>query len=66
MRSPPGRHDPAGEVGVVGLAVHGLDRLVKSLLVNNTGINPTYCPIVDLDLDAARRVVEVNCVASLS
>jgi NAD(P)-dependent dehydrogenase (short-subunit alcohol dehydrogenase family) len=35
-------------------------------LVNNTGISPTYCPIVDLDLDAARRVVEVNCVASLS
>jgi NAD(P)-dependent dehydrogenase (short-subunit alcohol dehydrogenase family) len=26
-------------------------------LVNNTVINPTYCPIVDLDLDAARRVV---------
>lgn len=35
-------------------------------LVNNTGINPAYGPMVELDLDAARRVVEVNCLASLS
>lgn len=35
-------------------------------LVNNTGINPTYGPMVELDLDVARRVVEVNCLASLS
>jgi NAD(P)-dependent dehydrogenase (short-subunit alcohol dehydrogenase family) len=35
-------------------------------LVNNTGINPTYGPMVELDLDMARRVVEVNCLASLS
>jgi 3-oxoacyl-[acyl-carrier protein] reductase len=36
------------------------------LLVNNTGINPVYGPMVDLDLDAARKVVEVNCLAALS
>ncbi len=36
------------------------------LLVNNTGINPAYGPIVDLDLGAARKVVEVNCIAALS
>ncbi|GAA1948895.1 SDR family oxidoreductase [Nocardioides panacihumi] len=36
------------------------------LLVNNTGINPVYGPLVDLDLDAARKVVEVNCVAAVS
>ena len=35
-------------------------------LVNNTGINPTYGPMVELDLDVARRVVEVNCLASLA
>lgn len=35
-------------------------------LVNNTGINPMYGPMVELDLDVARRVVEVNCLASLS
>jgi 3-oxoacyl-[acyl-carrier protein] reductase len=36
------------------------------LLVNNAGINPVYGPLVDLDLDAARKIVEVNCLASLS
>ncbi|GCD88144.1 SDR family oxidoreductase [Nocardioides sp. LS1] len=36
------------------------------LLVNNTGINPVYGPLVDLDLDAARKVVEVNCIAAVS
>jgi len=36
------------------------------LLVNNAGINPTYGPMVELDLGAARKVVEVNCIAALS
>lgn len=35
-------------------------------LVNNTGINPTYGPIVELDLDAARKTFEVNCIAALA
>jgi NAD(P)-dependent dehydrogenase (short-subunit alcohol dehydrogenase family) len=36
------------------------------LLVNNTGINPAYGPMVELDLGAARKAVEVNCIAALS
>ena len=36
------------------------------LLVNNTGINPVYGPMVELDLAAARKIVEVNCLAALS
>ena len=36
------------------------------LLVNNAGINPAYGRLVDLDLDAARKIVEVNCIAALS
>ena len=35
-------------------------------LVNNTGINPVHGPMVELDLDAARKIVEVNCIAALS
>ena len=35
------------------------------LLVNNTGINPVYGPLMELDLDAARKIVEVNAVAAL-
>jgi NAD(P)-dependent dehydrogenase (short-subunit alcohol dehydrogenase family) len=36
------------------------------LLVNNTGINPVYGRLVDLDLDAARKIFEVNALAALS
>jgi len=35
-------------------------------LVNNTGINPAYGPMIDLDLDVARKIVEVNNIAALS
>lgn len=36
------------------------------LLVNNTGINPVYGPMIELDLAAARKIVEVNCLAALA
>jgi NAD(P)-dependent dehydrogenase (short-subunit alcohol dehydrogenase family) len=36
------------------------------LLVNNAGINPAYGPLMQLDLGAARKIVEVNCIAALS
>lgn len=36
------------------------------LLVNNTGINPVYGPLMDIDLDAARKIVDVNCIAAVS
>ena len=37
-----------------------------TLMVNNTGINPVFGPLMDLDLDAARRIVETNCLAALA
>jgi 3-oxoacyl-[acyl-carrier protein] reductase len=42
-------------------AFGGLD-----LLVNNTGINPVYGPLVEIDLDAARKILEVNVLGALS
>lgn len=36
------------------------------LLVNNTGINPVAGPLVDLDLDAARKIAETNVVSTLA
>ncbi|CAI7980127.1 putative short chain dehydrogenase [Frankia sp. Hr75.2] len=36
------------------------------LLVNNTGINPTFGPMTELEPAAARKIVEVNCIAALS
>ncbi|GAB2867245.1 SDR family oxidoreductase [Nocardioides pacificus] len=36
------------------------------LLVNNTGINPVFGGLVDLEHKAARKIFEVNCLAALS
>ncbi len=39
----------------------GLDHLV-----NNTGINPVYGPMLDTELDVARKIMEVNVLAAFS
>jgi NAD(P)-dependent dehydrogenase (short-subunit alcohol dehydrogenase family) len=36
------------------------------ILVNNAGINPVYGPLMDLGLDAARKVLEVNLLSTLA
>lgn len=36
------------------------------MLVNNTGINPTYGPLVELEHGVARKMFEVNVLAALS
>ena len=36
-----------------------------AILVNNAGINPQYGPLVDADLDAVRKIFDVNVVAAL-
>ncbi|WP_125610156.1 SDR family oxidoreductase [Specibacter cremeus] len=48
-----------------------LDAVVREfggldILVNNAGINPVYGPLATLDLDAARKVFEVNVLATLA
>ena len=35
-------------------------------LVNNTGINPTYGRMIEMDLEPARKIFEVNVLAALS
>ncbi|WP_067848502.1 SDR family oxidoreductase [Nocardia lijiangensis] len=35
------------------------------ILVNNTGINPIYGALMDADLDAVRKIFDVNVVAAL-
>jgi len=35
------------------------------VLVNNTGINPTFGPLVDADLNAVRKIFDVNVVGAL-
>jgi NAD(P)-dependent dehydrogenase (short-subunit alcohol dehydrogenase family) len=68
---------PQHALGIAGHAddsyhqIDVLDRAVATfgsvdLLVNNTGINPAFGPMADLDLDVARKIFEVNCLAALS
>ena len=61
----------AGRVDDVGhqaeVVKHAVDVFGSAdLLVNNAGINPTFGPLVELDLAVARKIVEVNCLAALS
>jgi 3-oxoacyl-[acyl-carrier protein] reductase len=56
--------DVQHQADAVRTAIDAFGRI--DFLVNNTGINPVYGPLVDLDLAAARKIVEVNCIAAVS
>ena len=56
--------DPEHQADTVRAAIEAFGSL--DLLVNNAGINPAYGPMVELDLGAARKVVEVNVLAALA
>lgn len=59
--------------GNAGDAAHRADAVARTvatfsrldMLVSNVGINPTYGPLVETDLAAARKVFDVNYVAAL-
>ena len=81
-RRPEALEEAVAQLGDRAIAVAGnagdgehqqevIDRVIGQwgrldLLVNNTGINPAYGPLTDLDLDAARKIMDVNVVAALS
>ena len=56
--------DPAHRAAVFAHLAERHGRLDH--LVNNVGINPVYGSLHDLDLDAARKVAEVNILATLA
>ncbi|QFG21633.1 SDR family oxidoreductase [Actinomadura sp. WMMB 499] len=60
-----------GNIGDAGHRDEVVERTLAAfgsvdLLVNNTGINPVQGPLMDLDLDAARKITEVNVLAALA
>lgn len=68
---------PDVALGVAGRADdvdHQADTVARAIetfgsvdfLVNNAGINPAYGPLMELDLSAARKITEVNCLAAVS
>ncbi|MEO8851959.1 MAG: SDR family oxidoreductase [Allobranchiibius sp.] len=56
--------DPEHQQATIDTAIERFGSL--DLLVNNAGINPSYGPLVDIDLGAARKATEVNAIAVLS
>ena len=56
--------DPDHRAKTVATAVETFGSL--DLLVNNTGINPLYGPLMGLDVEAARKTVDVNCLAPIA
>ena len=60
-----GRGDDAEhQAAAVAAVVRAFGRL--DVLVNNTGINPAFGPILDIDPAAARKIMDVNVLAALS
>ncbi|GFZ86993.1 SDR family oxidoreductase [Nesterenkonia alkaliphila] len=68
---------PEGALGIAGKAdsVEHQEEVLETIaartgrldiLINNAGINPVYGPVAEVDLDAARKVLEVNVLAGLS
>ncbi|GAA1502888.1 SDR family oxidoreductase [Nocardioides humi] len=56
--------DPEHQADAVRQAIEAFGSI--DLLVNNTGINPSYGPMIDLDLGVARKIVDVNVLAALA
>jgi NAD(P)-dependent dehydrogenase (short-subunit alcohol dehydrogenase family) len=56
--------DPAHQDEVVAASGSTFGRL--DYLVNNAGINPSYGPMLDTDVDAVRKVLEVNVLSAFS
>jgi NAD(P)-dependent dehydrogenase (short-subunit alcohol dehydrogenase family) len=55
--------DAAARADQVATAVAEFGSL--DILINNTGINPIYGSLMDADLDAVRKIFDVNVVAAL-
>lgn len=57
-------HDPGHREAVVDQAMERFGRI--DALVNNVGTNPVFGSMVDLDLDAARKILDINVVSTLA
>ncbi|MEY9876694.1 NAD(P)-dependent dehydrogenase (short-subunit alcohol dehydrogenase family) [Streptacidiphilus sp. MAP12-33] len=56
-------HDAPHRAETVERTLEAFGRI--DFLVNNVGTNPVYSSMVDLDLDAARKILDINVVATL-
>jgi NAD(P)-dependent dehydrogenase (short-subunit alcohol dehydrogenase family) len=55
--------DPEHQADTVQTAIREFGRL--DIVINNTGVNPAYGPLTELDDGAARKIMDVNVLAAL-
>ncbi len=55
--------DPAHRASAVAETTEAFGPI--DILVNNTGINPVFGPLMEMDLGAARKIFEVNLLSAL-
>jgi NAD(P)-dependent dehydrogenase (short-subunit alcohol dehydrogenase family) len=55
--------DPTHQAEAVESAITAFGRL--DVLVNNTGINPAFGPLIEIDERVARKIMDVNVLAAL-
>ncbi|MBE2999633.1 SDR family oxidoreductase [Nocardiopsis sp. HNM0947] len=56
--------DPQHQDEAIAATIEAFGSL--DMFVNNTGINPVFGPMIELDLDAARKMVDVNALSAIS
>jgi NAD(P)-dependent dehydrogenase (short-subunit alcohol dehydrogenase family) len=56
--------DPEHRAAAVAAATEAFGPI--DILVNNTGINPVFGPLLEMDLGAARKIFEVNLLSALA
>lgn len=69
-----GNQNAMGVIGASHDEIHQVETITRvidnfgqiDLLVNNVGINPAYGSILEIDLEVARRILDVNVVGTLS
>lgn len=60
----PGKaHDPSHQAETVDRVLETFGRL--DVLVNNVGISPVFGPLMDMELSAAAKILEVNVLATI-
>jgi len=57
-------HDAAHQEEAVGRTLEAFGRI--DFLVNNVGTNPVFGPIIDLDLDVVRKILDINVVSAFA